>query len=101
MSQATQLSKEKPDYFYLRYVTLGQLFKELKDLTPWWCCLFALALAGAVFDLPAVPEISDRALKQLLFWGKSSEFQLGLYVRQDDSCDASQAQPCSMGATKH
>lgn len=42
----------------LRYVTLGQLFRLLKDLTPWWCGLFAVALVGAVFNLAAVPEIS-------------------------------------------
>jgi O-antigen/teichoic acid export membrane protein len=76
--QAIQPSTEKPDYFYLRYVTLGQLFKELKDLTPWWGCLSAVALAGAVFNLSAVPKIGSGALKQFLLCAVFAVFSWAL-----------------------
>jgi hypothetical protein len=64
---------EKPDYFYVRHVTLGQFFKLLKGVAGWWLGLSIFAhILGLVFHSAkaVVSETSfmDSVPKQFWIW---------------------------------
>jgi hypothetical protein len=52
----------KPDYFYIRYVTLGEAYKELKVIVGLWVFFSALSLAFGLAGNAAEGYVKEKGL---------------------------------------
>ncbi len=61
-------TEEKPDYFYLRYATLGQFFEQVKAVAPFWCYSSAGFLLLSRFNIPRIHNTCTDLLDRLWIW---------------------------------